>query len=174
MLERLQAADLKQIATVEAIFVYNAAQRDQMMPRKPLPQPDLEEKKRAPIEGIFPGAVPVEGEKESSGNGCGGPGELMILNMRERIGLIAALLVFVIRGHFRTRQLSASEAQSQTREGQHLLDGNCALIKSTRLLPDSLKAAFADSPPRREIWSFFTGREVPGWRRGCLSQIAIA
>jgi len=56
--ERLQPADLKQIATVEAIFVYNAAQRDQMLPRKPLPQPDLEQKKRAPIEGIFPGAVP--------------------------------------------------------------------------------------------------------------------
>lgn len=55
--ERLQPADLKQIATVEAIFVYDAAQRDEMMPRKPLPQPDQEEKKRAPIEGIFPGAV---------------------------------------------------------------------------------------------------------------------
>ena len=65
VLERLQPADLKQIATVEAIFVYNAAQRDQMMPRKPLPQPDQEEKKRAPIEGIFPGAVlPAEGEKK--------------------------------------------------------------------------------------------------------------
>jgi len=47
-------ADLKQIATVEAIFLYNAAQRDQMLPRKPLPQPDLEEKRRAPLEGIFP------------------------------------------------------------------------------------------------------------------------
>ncbi len=34
--ERLQPADLKQIATVEAIFLYNAAQRDQMLPRKPL------------------------------------------------------------------------------------------------------------------------------------------
>jgi len=56
--ERLQPADLKQIATVEAIFVYNAAQRDQMLPRKPLPQPDMEEKKHAPLEGIFPGAVP--------------------------------------------------------------------------------------------------------------------
>jgi len=56
--ERLQAADLKQIATVEAIFLYNAAQRDAMLPRKPLPQPDLEEKKRAPLEGVFPGAVP--------------------------------------------------------------------------------------------------------------------
>jgi hypothetical protein len=60
VVERLQPADLKQIATVEAIFVYNAAQRDQMMPRKPLPQPDLEEKKRAPLEGIFPGGVAPE------------------------------------------------------------------------------------------------------------------
>jgi hypothetical protein len=60
VVERLQPADLKQIATVEAIFVYNAAQRDQMMPRKPLPQPDQEEKKRAPIPGIFPGAVAPE------------------------------------------------------------------------------------------------------------------
>jgi Zn-dependent M28 family amino/carboxypeptidase len=65
VVERLQAADLKQIATVEAIFLYNAAQRDQMLPRKPLPQPDLEEKKRAPLEGIFPGAVPpAEPEKK--------------------------------------------------------------------------------------------------------------
>jgi Zn-dependent M28 family amino/carboxypeptidase len=65
VVERLQPADLKQIATVEAIFLWNAAQRDQMLPRKPLPQPDLEEKKRAPIAGIFPGAVPpAEGEKK--------------------------------------------------------------------------------------------------------------
>jgi hypothetical protein len=56
--ERLQPADLKQIATVEAIFLWNAAQRDQMLPRKPLPQSDQEEKKRAPLESIFPGAVP--------------------------------------------------------------------------------------------------------------------
>lgn len=58
VVERLQAADLKQIATVEAIFVYNAAQRDRMIPRKPLPDPSGEEKRRAPIEGIFPGANP--------------------------------------------------------------------------------------------------------------------
>jgi len=61
--ERLQPADLKQIATVEAIFVYNAAQRDQMMPRKPLPDPDQIEKLRAPLEGIFPGAVTPEEKK---------------------------------------------------------------------------------------------------------------
>jgi len=61
--ERLQAADLKQIATVEAIFVYNAAQRDQMMPRKPLPDPDRTEKLRAPLQGIFPGAPATEEKK---------------------------------------------------------------------------------------------------------------
>jgi hypothetical protein len=55
--ERLSPADLKQIATVEAIFVYNAAMRDQMLPRKPLPQPDVDQKRNAPIEGIYPGAV---------------------------------------------------------------------------------------------------------------------
>ena len=56
--ERLQPADLKQIATVEAIFVYDAAMRDQMLPRKPLPNPETEEKLRAPLEGIMPNAVP--------------------------------------------------------------------------------------------------------------------
>jgi hypothetical protein len=36
-----------------------------MLPRKPLPQPDLEQKKRAPLEGIFPGAVaPTESDKK--------------------------------------------------------------------------------------------------------------
>ena len=55
--ERLQASDLKQIATIEAIFVYNAAQRDQMLPRKPLPNPEAENKRQAPLD-IFPGAVP--------------------------------------------------------------------------------------------------------------------
>ena len=64
VVERLQPADLKQIATVEAIFVYNAAQRDQMLPRKPLPDPDAEQKRSVPLEGIFPGAVsPVEDKK---------------------------------------------------------------------------------------------------------------
>jgi carboxypeptidase Q len=58
VVERLQPADLKQIATVEAIFLYNAAQRDQMIPRKPLPNPVEEQKKHEPIDGIFPGAAP--------------------------------------------------------------------------------------------------------------------
>jgi carboxypeptidase Q len=64
VVERLQAADLKQIATVEAIFLYNAAQRDQMMPRKPLPDPEHEQRLREPLEGIFPGAVPQEEKKQ--------------------------------------------------------------------------------------------------------------
>ena len=57
--ERLQPADLKQIATVEAIFVYDAAQRDQMLPRKPLPHPELDEQNRKPLEGIMPNAAPT-------------------------------------------------------------------------------------------------------------------
>src|ERR1700729_929706 len=39
--EHLVPGDLKQIATVEAIFVYNAAMRDNMIPRKPFPHPEL-------------------------------------------------------------------------------------------------------------------------------------
>jgi hypothetical protein len=64
VVERLQPSDLKQIAVVEAIFLYNAAQRDQMLPRKPLPQPDKEQQLRAPLEGIFPGAVPPAPDKK--------------------------------------------------------------------------------------------------------------
>jgi hypothetical protein len=56
--ERLQAADLKQAATVEAIFVYNAAMRDQMLPRKPLPHRELDKQKNAPLPNLFPGAEP--------------------------------------------------------------------------------------------------------------------
>jgi carboxypeptidase Q len=52
--ERLQPADLKQIATVEAIFVYNAAMRDQMIPRKPLPHPELRDQ---PLPDLYPTAV---------------------------------------------------------------------------------------------------------------------
>ncbi|NCI45809.1 M28 family metallopeptidase [Sediminibacterium soli] len=37
--DHLSADDLKQIATIVAAFVYNAAQREEKLPRKPLPQP---------------------------------------------------------------------------------------------------------------------------------------
>ena len=53
--ERLQKEDLAQAALVEAIFVYNAAMRDQMLPRKPLPHPELEEQRKAPLKGVMPG-----------------------------------------------------------------------------------------------------------------------
>jgi carboxypeptidase Q len=54
--ERLQAEDLAQAAFVEAIFVYNAAMRDQMLPRKPFPHPELEQQLREPLTNVMPGA----------------------------------------------------------------------------------------------------------------------
>ena len=57
--ERLHAFDLQQAAVVEAIFLYNTAQRDQMMPRKPYPHPEMEQQMTAPIPGLFPNAVPA-------------------------------------------------------------------------------------------------------------------
>jgi carboxypeptidase Q len=54
--ERLQPEDLAQAALVEAIFVYNAAMRDQMLPRKPFPHPELEKDLAKPLEGVMPGA----------------------------------------------------------------------------------------------------------------------
>jgi carboxypeptidase Q len=55
--ERLQSADLKQIAVVEAIFVYNAAMREQMIPRKPLPHPELRDQESKPLPDLYPSAV---------------------------------------------------------------------------------------------------------------------
>jgi carboxypeptidase Q len=55
--EHLQSADLKQIAVVEAIFVYNAAMREQMIPRKPLPHPELREQQGKPLPDLYPTAV---------------------------------------------------------------------------------------------------------------------
>lgn len=54
--ERLQAEDLAQAAFVEAIFVYNAAIRDQMLPRKPFPHPELEQQLQQPLKNVMPGA----------------------------------------------------------------------------------------------------------------------
>ena len=56
--ERLQPDDLAQAATVEAIFVYNTAMRDQMLPRKPLPHPELNDQENAPLKNTMPGAEP--------------------------------------------------------------------------------------------------------------------
>lgn len=55
--ERLSESDLKQASVVMAIFVYNTAQRDAMLPRKPLPHPELEEQQNKPLEGIYPPAA---------------------------------------------------------------------------------------------------------------------
>jgi Zn-dependent M28 family amino/carboxypeptidase len=65
--ERLQPSDLAQAATVEAIFVYNTAMRDQMLPRKPLPHPELEEQRKLPLKKLMPGAVEVD-EKDAKEN----------------------------------------------------------------------------------------------------------
>jgi carboxypeptidase Q len=53
--ERLSPDELKQAAVVEAIFVYNTAMREQMLPRQPLPQPELDEQHREPLKSVFPG-----------------------------------------------------------------------------------------------------------------------
>ena len=65
--ERLQPDDLAQAATVEAIFVYNAAMRDQMLPRKPLPHPELNEQKNAPLKNAMPGAETTAEEEKKPG-----------------------------------------------------------------------------------------------------------
>jgi carboxypeptidase Q len=54
--ERLQPDDLAEAAFVEAIFVYNAAMRDQMLPRKPFPHPELEDQNQGPLKNVMPGA----------------------------------------------------------------------------------------------------------------------
>jgi carboxypeptidase Q len=63
--ERLQPGDLAQAATVEAIFVYNTAMRDQMLPRKALPHPELEEQRKSPLKKLMPGAVEENDAKEN-------------------------------------------------------------------------------------------------------------
>jgi carboxypeptidase Q len=54
--ERLQPEDLAQAAMVEAIFVFNTAMRDQMLPRKSFPHPELEPQLREPLKDVMPGA----------------------------------------------------------------------------------------------------------------------
>ena len=63
--EELSPEDLAQAAVVEAIFVYNTAMRDQMLPRKAFPHPEREEQLRSPLKNVMPGAVvPEEGATE--------------------------------------------------------------------------------------------------------------
>ena len=60
--EELSPEDLAQAAVVEATFVYNTAMRDQMLPRKPFPHPELEEQLKEPLKNIMPGAQAAEKE----------------------------------------------------------------------------------------------------------------
>jgi carboxypeptidase Q len=55
--ERLSPADMKQAAVVEAIFVYDAAMREQMLPRKPLPQPEKYAEQREALKNTMPGTT---------------------------------------------------------------------------------------------------------------------
>ncbi len=56
--ERLQAADLKQASVIMASFLYNAAMRNEMLPRKPVP-PDLPARGEAePSRPAQPGGQP--------------------------------------------------------------------------------------------------------------------
>jgi carboxypeptidase Q len=54
--ERLQPDDLAQAALVEATFVYDTAMRDQMLPRKPFPHPELDRQLQEPLKNLMPGA----------------------------------------------------------------------------------------------------------------------
>ncbi|MBW8870574.1 MAG: M28 family peptidase, partial [Acidobacteriales bacterium] len=56
--EHLSEVDLKQAAVVMAIFVFNTAQRVAMLPRKPMPHPEQNEKRDMPLEGIYPRLAP--------------------------------------------------------------------------------------------------------------------
>jgi carboxypeptidase Q len=58
--EHLLPADLKQMAVVEAIFVYNAAMRERMIPRKPLPHPELRDQQSRPLPDLYPSTVPPD------------------------------------------------------------------------------------------------------------------
>jgi len=55
-MDRMHQADLEQGAIVEAIFLWNTSQREEMMPRKPFPHPENEKNLTAPIPGLYPGA----------------------------------------------------------------------------------------------------------------------
>ena len=68
--DRLHPFDLEQAAVVEAIFLYNTSEREAMMPRKPFPHPENEDRLMRPIENIYPNAVPApdNGKPGAPGN----------------------------------------------------------------------------------------------------------
>ncbi len=56
--DHLHKEDLEQAAIVEAIFLWNTSQREAMIPRRPFPHPEEETRRSAPIQGLYPSAVP--------------------------------------------------------------------------------------------------------------------
>jgi hypothetical protein len=67
--ERAQEDDLKQAAVIMASFVYNAAMRDEKLPRKPLPEP--RERQERPSREARPAADAAAAAARSE-NGDGG------------------------------------------------------------------------------------------------------
>jgi carboxypeptidase Q len=55
--EHVKEADMEQAAVVEAIFLYNTSEREAMMPRKPMPHPEEDKQRNAPLKNIFPTAA---------------------------------------------------------------------------------------------------------------------
>ena len=55
--DRLHENDLEQGAAVEAIFLYNTAQRGEMMPRKAFPHPEQDKQRSTPLPGLYPNAA---------------------------------------------------------------------------------------------------------------------
>jgi hypothetical protein len=70
--DRLHEADLEQAAIVEAIFLWNTSEREAMMPRKPFPHPENEQKLSAPLDGIYPGSTGAPAGQGGRRRGGGG------------------------------------------------------------------------------------------------------
>jgi hypothetical protein len=68
--DRLQAADLKQASVIMASFIYNAAMRAEMLPRKPVP-PDMPSRPEAGPAG--PAGAPERGRPGRPGGPAGAP-----------------------------------------------------------------------------------------------------
>ncbi len=64
--DRIQADDMKQAAVIEAAFVYNAAMRDEKLPRKPMPQAAAPQAAQAPAPVVAPKAA-EKAPKDTSG-----------------------------------------------------------------------------------------------------------
>jgi hypothetical protein len=50
--DRVQRADMMQMAAIVASFVYNTANRDELLPRKPLPKPQPAQQPQTPAPNV--------------------------------------------------------------------------------------------------------------------------